>query len=239
MNKLLATSAVALLIAAAPAFAQTTTGGARNSGTGTTMDRAAPSDTATSRSDRHADKLSRGDEKFVKKAAHDNQAEIELGQLAQQKAANPRVKQFAEQLVKDHQDANQQLMSWAQGRNVDLSDKGKDKAVQKEHDKLAKLSGGEFDRQFMDRMVKDHKDDVSAFEKESKKADDPQVKQFAATILPKLQQHLQMAQDIQKEVKATQTSRNDRSTDRAARTGGTTGSTVPPAGATVPSGRTQ
>jgi putative membrane protein len=227
MNKLLATSAVALLLAAAPAFAQTTTGGARNTTTGTMMDRSTPSDATTGRADRKADtgnKLSRGDEKFAKKAAHDNQAEIELGQLAQQKAQNPRVKQFGETLVKDHQEANQQLMSWAQGRNLDLTEKGQDKDLKKKQDKLAKLNGAEFDRQFIDEMVKGHKEDVKAFENEAKKGDDPQLKQFAGQVLPKLQQHLQTAQDIQKEVKATQTSRNDRAGDRM----GTAGSTLPP-----------
>jgi putative membrane protein len=68
--------------------------------------------------------------------------------------------------------------------------------------KMSALSGAEFDRKYMDDMVKDHQKDVSAFERESTAGSDPDLKAWAAKTLPTLREHLQMARDIQTKVKA-------------------------------------
>ncbi len=49
------------------------------------------------------------DSMFVKKAAQGGLAEVELGQLATQKAANEEVKKFGQRMVDDHSKANDQL----------------------------------------------------------------------------------------------------------------------------------
>src|SRR5205085_2385123 len=63
-------------------------------------------------------------------------------------------------------------------------------------DKLSKLSGAEFDRAYMSMMVKDHKKDVKEFQDEANKGQDTDVKGFASTTLPTLQEHLRMAEDV-------------------------------------------
>ena len=65
--------------------------------------------------------------------------------------------------------------------------------MMQKHDtaKLAKLSGAEFDKAYIDMMVKDHKKDVAEFEKESKGAKDSDLKSWASTTLPTLQDHLE------------------------------------------------
>jgi putative membrane protein len=68
--------------------------------------------------------------------------------------------------------------------------------------KLEKLQGAAFDKAYMDDMVKDHKKDVKDFQKQSKSAKDPEVKNFAAQTLPTLQEHLQMAEAAQKTAKS-------------------------------------
>src|SRR4051812_17575984 len=165
MQKLLASAAVAALLAAAPASAQTMT--TRPGATTTAPTAGGSAKPAT------ADTLSRGDRDFIKKAASDGMTEVELGKLGQQQAQNARVKQLSETLVKDHQAASSQLMSIAQSKGVQL-DKDMDKDAQKARDKMAKVKGEEFDRQFADRLVKDHKKDISAFEKEAKDGKDPE-----------------------------------------------------------------
>jgi putative membrane protein len=75
----------------------------------------------------------------------------------------------------------------------------------------------------MKHMVSDHKKDVSEFKSEANRAKDPAVKQFAATTLPTLQQHLELAQSTEKTArnessKSSQTSGNAAAT----RTAGTT-----------------
>ncbi len=139
------------------------------------------------------------DQTFVKKAAEGGLAEVQLADLAKQKASNPEVKQFADRMATDHGKANDELKSLAQTKNSTLpSDlSAKDKALR---DRLSKLSGEQFDRAYMQAMVKDHTHDVNEFRHESQAAKDPDVKAFAAKTLPTLEQHLQLAQQDAKAV---------------------------------------
>jgi len=64
-----------------------------------------------------------------------------------------------------------------------------------EASKLSKLQGQDFDRAYMDYMVKDHEKDVKEFNKMAQNAKDPDVKAFAQQTAPTLEEHLQMAQN--------------------------------------------
>lgn len=138
-------------------------------------------------------KLSPADKTFVTKAAQGGMAEVQLGQLAADKGQSDEVKKFGQRMVDDHGKANDQLKSIAQQKGVsvpsDLS--AKDKALK---DRLSKLSGAQFDRAYMQAMVKDHKEDIAEFQKESNSGKDSDVKNFASQTLPTLQEHLKMAQ---------------------------------------------
>jgi putative membrane protein len=139
----------------------------------------------------------RADRSFITKAAQGGLAEVQLGQLAAQKATDPQVKQFAQRMVEDHSKANDKLKQVASSKNVTLpGDLPSD--AKREEDKLNKLSGAQFDKEYMNHMLSDHKKDVNLFRSESKSAKDPDVKQFASETLPTLEQHLQMAQSIAK-----------------------------------------
>ena len=65
---------------------------------------------------------------------------------------------------------------------------------------MQKLSGAEFDRAYMDHMVKDHKKDIAEFRKQASSGKDPEIKAFAAKSLPTLQEHLKMAEAANAEV---------------------------------------
>jgi len=139
--------------------------------------------------------LSSADQTFVKKAAEGGMAEVELGNLAKDKASSSEVKQFAQRMVDDHTKANEQLKSIASEKGVTLptSLDAKDEATK---DRLSKLSGDQFDRAYMNDMVKDHTKDVSEFKKESTAAKDPDIKSFASQTLPTLEDHLKEARQI-------------------------------------------
>ena len=100
-----------------------------------------------------------GDKDFVHDLAIANTAEVELGRMAAERAANPEVKQFAQMMVDDHTKANTELMAIASQHNVpapnELDDKHRDL-----RDKLAKYQGMEFDREYIDAMVDGHGDVV-------------------------------------------------------------------------------
>jgi putative membrane protein len=145
-----------------------------------------------------AAELSANDKKFATNAATGGEMEVSLGKFAAGKASSDDVKKFAQQMVDDHSKANDELKSLAQSKNLDLS-KAKDKADKKsetEQGKLGKKEGPEFDKAYMDMMVKDHEKDVKEFEEASKTCEDSDLKAFAAKALPTLQHHLEMAKDI-------------------------------------------
>jgi putative membrane protein len=97
------------------------------------------------------------DRQFVQKMLMTNMAEIQLGQLGQQKGSSSEVKSFAQQMVTDHTKANQELQPIAQRMGVQAPTQldAKHKATA---DKLSKLQGAEFDREYMAAMVEGHRE---------------------------------------------------------------------------------
>jgi len=144
--------------------------------------------------------MSSADKSFVQKAAVGGLAEVEMGKLAQQKAANDQVKQFGSHMVDDHSKANTELQQVASSKGItlptDLDANHKSKVA-----KLEKLSGAQFDRAYMTEMVADHKKDVAEFRKQSTSGKDGDIKGFAAKTLPTLEDHLKMAQSTDAAVK--------------------------------------
>lgn len=136
------------------------------------------------------------DSTFAMKAAQGGMAEVKLGQLAADKASNPDVKAFGQQMVDDHSKANNDLKSAAESENMTLPTdvNAKQKAM---YDRLSKLSGPTFDKMYVNAMVKDHEEDVKDFQKEASMGKDPKIKDFASTTLPVLQGHLSKIKSIQ------------------------------------------
>ena len=145
-------------------------------------------------------KADRADTAFVKKAIEGNLAEVQMGQLAQQKGATQPVRDFGVMLAKDHSDNNQQAMALAQSLNV-TAPSGPNAEQKKMYDKLSKLSGDRFDREFARAMTSDHKKDIREFEKEAK-SKNTSVAQYASATLPKLQQHLKAAESLNQTAQA-------------------------------------
>jgi putative membrane protein len=135
------------------------------------------------------------DQKFVMKAAQGGKAEVEMGQLALQKASDDKVKQFAQKMVDDHTKANDQLKQVAQAQNIPLPT-SMDAMSQKEYDRLSKMSGTEFDKAYMQHQLKDHRKDVAEFQKEASSGKNADIKNFASSTLPVLQEHLKLAEQI-------------------------------------------
>lgn len=139
--------------------------------------------------------LSETDQQFIIKASQGNKAEVELGQLAMNKASNPEVKRFAERIVKDHSKANQKLNSMAKKKGVSIPENLSEEAVQLKNT-LTALNGAEFDKQYMSAMVDDHQKDIDEFQNQSQQGQDKDVKHFADQSLPVLKRHLDMAQSL-------------------------------------------
>jgi putative membrane protein len=136
--------------------------------------------------------LASSERQFLQKAAKGSMAEIELGKLAQERGQSGDVKQLGQNLVQDHSKALDEMRQIAQSKNVTLSEE-LDSKHKKTYDRLSKLSGEEFDRAFLKEVQREHERDIAEFKKQSQKAKDEEVKDFASRTLPALQQHHQMA----------------------------------------------
>ncbi len=135
------------------------------------------------------------DSSFIKNAAEGGMSEVELGQLAQQKATNPAVKEFGAMMVTDHTAANDKLKTVAAAKQVSLPDSPN--LMQKASKaKLEMMSGDSFDKSYVKGMIEDHKADIKEFQKEATEGKDPQVKAFAVATLPTLKKHLRKIQAI-------------------------------------------
>ena len=136
---------------------------------------------------------------FVTEAAQGDMLEIESGKLAQQKASDPNIKQFAGQLVNDHQKTSNDLKALVSSGKVRANlPTAMDSTHQGKFDKLNGVSGADFDKAFDDLQTSAHKDATSLFERYSKGGENADLRGFAAMYLPTLQHHLQTAENFSK-----------------------------------------
>ncbi|HEY4000132.1 MAG TPA: DUF4142 domain-containing protein [Candidatus Xenobia bacterium] len=137
-----------------------------------------------------------GDKRFLSAAYQGNLEEVALGKLAQQKASNPQIKDAGKRMVTDHSKMEDQVKMVAQKEQVSLP-AGMSQMQQRDIDKLTKLSGADFDKQYTQMMVKDHQSDVKDFQKEEKGTKDAGIKKLVAGALPTIEAHLTMFQSVQ------------------------------------------
>ena len=155
---------------------------------------------ALAQSKQSADRMTSADNTFITKAAQGGMAEVALGKLAQTNASSDKVKQFGKRMVDDHTTAGYELSTIASKKGVTMPS-GLDAKDQALKDKLSKLNGSDFDKAYMQDMVKDHRADVAEFKKEANSGQDADVKAFAAKTLPTLEDHLKNAESTLTEIK--------------------------------------
>jgi predicted outer membrane protein/sporulation protein YlmC with PRC-barrel domain len=131
---------------------------------------------------------------FIKDAIQGDDSEIMLGQIATQKSSNPKVQQYGQMLVAEHSEAKQQAIAVAQSIGVTPPEQPSTEA-QDEQTKLSKLSGADFDKNFLDDMIKGHEKVIKEFQDQASANHGP-TSDLAAKQLPVLQKHLAMAKEI-------------------------------------------
>lgn len=196
---LLAASSLTSVAAAADAPANSQNGAASRDRHDTVYSHESRLNTSTHDTDVAGAKVSRGDRRFIEKAARNGMAEVRVARLAAERSTDPRVRSFAQQLVTDHEKTNAELSELAARKGVSLAmeDTGGDHHLKGLSDK----NGVEFDKRFIGHMADEHEDDIELFEKASRKSDDTEIAAFASKQLPALQEHRRMAQDIEKSLK--------------------------------------
>jgi putative membrane protein len=134
---------------------------------------------------------------FVEKAGTSGIAEVEMGELGVQRAKTGQVKAFAKQMVVDHTKANQELLTTIKGKGVQVPSSRTDLHKATVEKFQQQDAGKNFDRDYMEQMIEDHKAAVELFETA---ADDEKLdldlRSYAKRILPMLRDHLNQAQTI-------------------------------------------
>jgi putative membrane protein len=135
------------------------------------------------------------DADFVAKAAAGGMAEVQLAKIAVERAQNPRVKEFAERMLRDHGTVNRELTTILTKKNQPMPTE-----LTRDHqsviDKLSQLNGAEFDKAYMTHMHASHTKGIELFEGEAKNGQDVDLKAFAMKTLPTIKEHLRMAHDL-------------------------------------------
>jgi len=151
-------------------------------------------------------RISDADRDFVNDLAIDGMAEVELGRLAVERAASPDVKNFGQMMIDDHTKAGDKLKAVASKHNITVPMALDNKHVDMKND-LAKANGAEFDRKYMDQMVKGHEEVVNKLEsrvngdgapEKSDNAVTMDINQWAADSHPVVKGHLERAKTIEK-----------------------------------------
>lgn len=144
--------------------------------------------------------LSENDYRFIEKAARGGLEEVELGQLAGQKASNQAVRSFGQRMVTDHNKLNNELKQIAaqKGATVPTSLSHHENSTIQH---LEGVAGADFDKDYSKDMVKDHRKDLKEFQDAAKKLQDPDLRAFAQKAVPILQEHLGMAESMETAVK--------------------------------------
>jgi putative membrane protein len=135
------------------------------------------------------------DSSFYKALAHGGLDEVELGQLAQKKATDPKVRDFGAMMVKDHSAANDDLKALAASKNVNIPEHVSATA-EASKTKLHLLSGSAFDHYYVKNQISAHESTVSLLNKEIASGRDPDAKAFAQKVLPTVKSHLQVINQI-------------------------------------------
>ena len=148
------------------------------------------------------DKKKITDTHFVDHAYTAGQNEVMLGRMAVERARNEDVRKFATRMIEDHSKANNELTLIVSDLRIAVPDRplpDQDKELRKLHANDLK----DFDRDFMEHMVKDHEAAVQLFEQGSKELKNERLKEFATKSLPTLKDHLKMAKDVRDKVAKT------------------------------------
>lgn len=139
--------------------------------------------------------LNSDETEFMVNAANGGMTEVELGKAAEKNATNERVKAFGEMMVQDHSSANNQLKTIALSQNVTLPDSLSEDSKD-DVQKISRKQGADFDKAFMDKMVKDHEKTINDFKNELNDVHNTTLKQWIRNTIPTLEKHLDSAKAI-------------------------------------------
>ena len=135
------------------------------------------------------------DAAFFVEAVSQNQMKVRLSEQAQSKATDPKVKDFAQRMAKEHKDLNDKLAKQAEGLKIAVV-AGNEAETKEKLNRLAQLKGAEYDRAYMMEMVSGHEGGQKLYEGYSKTATNTGLKSFITDTGASEKKHLEESRKI-------------------------------------------
>lgn len=135
------------------------------------------------------------DSAYIRQAIRGNYIEVALGRLAESRAEDSAVEEFAERMVSDHNDMNERWTELARDNDmsigVDFGETG-GQTIERFED----LDGAEFDQAYMAEMIRRHEQALALFQRMATSASSPEVRELADSGTSILQEHLALAREV-------------------------------------------
>jgi putative membrane protein len=135
------------------------------------------------------------DKSFLADSAQDSLAEINFAKLALQKSQDKNVRDFATKMIKDHEMLITSMKPFVAKLNA-KTPSGPPLMDHVKYEELKLKSGTDFDRAYVELMVKDHHDDLKTFMDEENKTADPSLKAAVAKGATVIRHHTEMIDNI-------------------------------------------
>ena len=149
--------------------------------------------------------VSKADRKLYVKLAEGNLAEVAAAKQALAKSNDTKVKAFAQHMVDDHGMALDQLTTLARNKQVELPSVP-DEKHRKMAERMADMSAIDFNKQYAQAMVVDHRATLKLLDKITSNTKDEDLKALAEKMKPTVQTHLKMALELTSESPSKSTS---------------------------------
>lgn len=132
---------------------------------------------------------------FIRAAAASSRFEADVSKLVLTKSGNAGVRAFAADLINHHNATHTELLHLLHVRGMAMP--MLDNEHRKVLNRLGKMAGSRFDREFMEQVgLKYHRDDIRQYEKASLTATDPTLKAWIDRQLPTLRYQLLTAERV-------------------------------------------
>lgn len=134
------------------------------------------------------------DKLFVRQAALGGQAEVELSKIAQKRATDRSVREFADRMVEVHTKSNQQLLKLGRGMHPDLP-KNLDPEHQSVRNELNKAQGQTFDLAYISSQIQDHQRTANLLQWHISYGQNEALRKYSIETLPEVMAHLEHAKE--------------------------------------------
>jgi putative membrane protein len=191
-------------LAAICCFGLVTLGWSRQQGSSTSANSSQDNQSSMSQGSSSSASIPQSQKQFLDRMAKDSEGEVQVAKMVESKTSNQQVKDFTQKLISDHEQLDQQMQSTMSQLGISMPQNAMTPSEKQLKTRLQSLSGAQFDQAFVAAQVKDHQKDVREVKQHLQSASNPQVKGLLQSALPVLQQHLQMAQQLQSQLGGSQ-----------------------------------